>query len=150
MLRIAVIACVGGLLVGCSTQRTLQIDSEPSGARIWVNGELQQGVTPVDVAFVHYGRFDVRLEKDGYESVATELHVATEIDGYPIIDLPLEMLRAQRSYRRVVALRPSPPSPTEADVQAVLARAKALKERTRVEVIEPGTPGRAAPGLLQP
>lgn len=149
-LRATAVGLVAVLLVGCSTQRTLTIASEPPGARIWVNGELQRGVTPVEVPFTHYGRFDVRLEKDGYRSVAAELVVPTELDGYPLIDLPLEMANPSRRFSRVVRMEPLQAAPTEADVQRVLSEARTLKERAQREVIEPGTPGRQAPGILRP
>lgn len=138
------------LITGCSTQRTLEIASEPPGARIWVNGVLQRGVTPVRVPFTHYGRFDVRLEKDGYESVAVELHVPTQLDGYPVIDLPLEALTPRREFREVVRMRRIKAHPTEADVHAVLREAGVLRDRTRREVAEPDTPGRQAPEVLRP
>jgi hypothetical protein len=149
-LRAAAVGLAALLLAGCSTQRTLEIASEPPGARIWVNGDLQRGVTPVEVPFTHYGRFDVRLEKEGYRSVATELVVPTELDGYPLIDLPLEMANARRRFRQVVRMEPLVAAPTEADVQRILREARTLKERAQREVIEPGTPGRQAPEILRP
>ena len=47
---------------------------EESFAEIQV--KLYPNPTPVVVPFTHYGRFDVRVEKVGYESVARELNVA--------------------------------------------------------------------------
>jgi len=149
-LGLLLLILLGCAAAGCSTQRTLQIDTDPTGARIWVNGVLQPTPTPVDVAFTHYGRTDVRVEKDGYESVATELNVPSELDGYPVIDLLLEMLRPRQVVKRVVPLKPLSAEPTEADALAALQRARGLRERTRREVIEPGTPGRAAPAVLRP
>jgi len=148
--RIAVVLLVACTAAGCSTQRTLTIDSAPSGARIWVNGTLHPQPTPVDVPFTHYGRFDVRLEKEGYRSVATELEIPTQPDGYPVVDLVLEAFAPERRFRRVVPMQPIGAAPTDADVQAALEAARALKERTQREVIEPGTPGRQAPGVLRP
>ncbi len=148
--RAASCLLAAALVAGCSTQRTLTIASEPPGAHIWVNGVLQRGVTPVDVPFTHYGRFDVRLEKEGYESVATELHVPTQLDGYPVIDLPLEALTPRRTFREVVRMPPIQAQPTEADVQAILRKAGLARERARKEVAEPGTPGRQAPEVLRP
>ena len=40
-------------LAGCSTRRFLEIDSNPSGARIWVNGVLQEKPTPVEIECLH-------------------------------------------------------------------------------------------------
>ncbi len=54
---------------GC-VQRTIRITSEPSGALVWLN-DREVGRTPVDVDFVHYGTYDVRLIKAGYEPLPT-------------------------------------------------------------------------------
>jgi hypothetical protein len=55
--------------VGC-VKRTMRITSDPSGALVWVN-DREVGRTPVDVDFVHYGTYDVRLVKDGFEPLLT-------------------------------------------------------------------------------
>ncbi len=57
------------LLPGC-VQRTIHITSEPSGALVWVN-DREVGRTPVDVDFVHYGTYDVRLVKPQHEPLLT-------------------------------------------------------------------------------
>ncbi|MHC5113113.1 MAG: PEGA domain-containing protein [Planctomycetota bacterium] len=72
--RSALIVLVPMLLLalapGC-VQRTIRITSEPSGALVWLN-DREIGRTPVDVEFVHYGTYDVRLVKDGYEALLTK------------------------------------------------------------------------------
>lgn len=57
------------LTVGC-VERTVTLTSEPAGALVHLNDE-PVGRTPVTVAFTFYGIYDVRLEKDGYESLWT-------------------------------------------------------------------------------
>ncbi len=54
---------------GC-VRRTLTITTEPSGALLWLN-DREVGRTPVEVDFDHYGTYDVRLERDGYEPMMT-------------------------------------------------------------------------------
>lgn len=54
---------------GC-VERTITITSEPAGALVYLN-DREIGRTPVDVEFVHYGTYDVRLVKDGYEPLLT-------------------------------------------------------------------------------
>lgn len=140
---------LGALLTACSTSRTLTIDSEPSGARVWVNGE-EKGVTPVMIPFVHYGWFDVRLEKKGYEARAEEVHIRTPIDGYPIIDLPFELAVRRRHFHWTGTLRPVP---SEADValKALLDDAQAFRRRTLREarVDEPRAPARRPAGPVR-
>jgi len=110
-------------------KRTLTIDSVPSGATIWVNGEKQASPTPVTIDFTWYGWWEVRLEKEGYESLSTEVHVKSRPDGYPLIDLPLERVAPDYHVRRTLRLVPLDPDPEEADLQAVRERAEALRDR---------------------
>jgi hypothetical protein len=121
-------------------QRTLVIDSRPSGAHVWVNGRKQPGTTPVRVPFAQYGTFDVRLEREGYRSVAREIRLASEIDGYPVVDLPFEIAGGRKTFHRVIDLPPLPAHATPQQVQSVLERATAFRQRARREVAEPGTP----------
>ena len=62
-------ASVVSLLPGC-VQRTITITSEPAGALVWLN-DREVGRTPLDVDFVYYGTYDVRLARQGYEPVMT-------------------------------------------------------------------------------
>lgn len=124
-------------LAGCHTRRTLVVDTRPSGARLWVNGEAQPHPTPVAVPFTWYGRFEVRAEKAGHRAFQGEVVVPSQLDGYPLVDLPLEVLVPHRRFRAVLPLEPLPPSPDEADLQAIRARAEAFRERTLREVAGP-------------
>lgn len=49
---------------GC-VERTIKITSTPPGALVYLNDE-EVGRTPVEVPFTFYGKYDVRLEADGY------------------------------------------------------------------------------------
>jgi len=64
------------VLAGCygQVQRTLTIDSEPEGARCWLN-DNEVGRTPVTVPFTWYGTYSVRLEHPGYEPLLAEATV---------------------------------------------------------------------------
>ncbi|MCB9828377.1 MAG: PEGA domain-containing protein [Planctomycetes bacterium] len=131
--RALVLALALGTLLlagGCRTmKRTLTIDSVPSGATIWVNGEKQASTTPVTIPFTWYGWWEVRLEMEGYQSLATEVEVKSRPDGYPIIDLPLERITPDYHVRRTLRLVPLDQEPEEADLKAVLDRAEALRDR---------------------
>ena len=78
---------------------------------------------------VEYMMGKVRLEKEGYESLSTEVHVKSRPDGYPLIDLPLERVAPDYHVRRTLRLVPLDPDPEEADLQAVRERAEALRDR---------------------
>jgi hypothetical protein len=113
----------------CSTKRFLRIDSDPPGARVWVNGE-EKGEAPVTVPFVHYGRTHVRLEKPGYESLATDVRVDALIDGYPVVDLPFELAVRERRFEWTGRLTRRPPA-SPAEIEDTLRRAREFRERTR-------------------
>jgi hypothetical protein len=131
----------GVLLAGCSTKRTLWIESDPPGARVFVDG-VDRGPAPAAVPFVHYGDFDVRLEHPGHVPWAGVVSVASRIDGYPVVDLPFELAVRHRAFRWKGSLLPIPARPTEADARAAYDRALEFRARTHREVAEPGTPGR--------
>ena len=137
------------LLGGCAMKRSVTIDSEPSGAEIWVNGEKQATTTPVTVPFSQYGYWDVRLEKKGYQSLATQVRVASQIDGYPVVDLPFEVLGGTRRFRRVVRMEPLPVGDEEARAARILEDARRLRDETHKAVAEPDTPGRQAPEFIR-
>lgn len=140
--RLPLLLLAASLLAGCSTQRTLVVNSVPSGARVWVNGE-DKGLTPIAVPFVHYGTFDIRLEKKGYEAYASEVRVPTQIDGYPIIDLPFELTVRRRGFTWTGRLKPAPAETDEA-LQQLVEDARAFRERTlreaRPEATAPSAP----------
>lgn len=69
------------LATGC-VERTISITSDPEGARVYLNDE-EVGSTPCRVKFLHYGTYDVRLVKEGYEP----LHEPAEAE-VPLYDLP--------------------------------------------------------------
>ncbi len=86
-LEIMSVASLGVLftLGGC-VERRVEITSEPSGARVWLNDELI-GVTPCEAGFTYYGTYDVRLMLDGYEAVHEGREMKAPIYEYPIVDL---------------------------------------------------------------
>src|SRR6185437_1443998 len=55
---------------GCGVYRTITVKSDPPGALIYMNG-LEIGRTPVTRDFVWYGRYEVEVRKDGYQTIKT-------------------------------------------------------------------------------
>ena len=70
LVPLLVIACVCTLSLGC-VERRLLITSEPSGALVYLNDQ-EVGRTPLKVPFTWYGTYDVRLEREGYQTLETE------------------------------------------------------------------------------
>ncbi len=48
---------------------TLVVESDPSGAHIWLNGEMRAEVTPAKFEDLPVGTIDVKVGQDGYESL---------------------------------------------------------------------------------
>lgn len=59
------------LFAGGCIQRTITVTSEPTGALVYLN-DSEVGRTPVTVPFTFYGTYDVRVEKEGYQSLNTQ------------------------------------------------------------------------------
>ena len=58
------------LIAGGCVERRLTIDTAPRGALVSLNDE-QIGLSPVTVDFSWYGDYQVRLSKEGYETLNT-------------------------------------------------------------------------------
>jgi len=56
-------------LGGC-VERRLTINTEPEGAIVFLNDE-EIGVSPVTVSFEWYGDYNVKINKEGYETLKT-------------------------------------------------------------------------------
>lgn len=129
-------------LGGCGVQRALVVDSTPPGARLTVNG-VDRGKTPVRIPYVHDGLFTVRLELEGYESIADEIWTETRTDARPGLDFFAENTgpRRERVTTKHYDFAPLKRSSyTDAEIDAMFGHAKDFRRRTEREVAEPGTP----------
>ncbi|MBC7834186.1 MAG: PEGA domain-containing protein [Phycisphaerales bacterium] len=80
--------CPLTLVTGC-VKRTISITSQPPGALVWLN-DVQVGRTPCSTDFTFFGTYDVRLDLEGYEPVATSREAEPPIYEYPGFDLVAE------------------------------------------------------------
>ncbi len=78
------------LLPGC-VDRKIRVTSDPPGATVWLN-DVEIGRTPAEADFTFYGRYDVRLEKDGYEPLWTSRKAGAPIWQWPGPDLIAEAI----------------------------------------------------------
>ena len=70
------------LLTGC-VERQLTINTEPQGALVLLNDE-EIGESPVTVSFEWYGDYNVRISKEGYETLNTHRNLkAPRHDKFP-------------------------------------------------------------------
>ena len=108
---------------GC-VQRTISITSQPAGALVWVN-DREVGRTPVDMPFLYYGDYDVRLEHEGYEPLTTVGKAKPPWWETVGVDLMAELApiplhsRVQWHYDLVSS---------EDDKEGLLERARAIRE----------------------
>jgi hypothetical protein len=89
----AIVLALGVMLLataGC-VRRTLTVQTEPEGARVWLNNE-EIGTSPVTVDFTWYGDYDVTLRKEGYQTLQTNYAVTAPWYQWPGIDFFAEVL----------------------------------------------------------
>ncbi len=138
--RSLVLLSAAGLLpaAGC-VRRVVEITSEPSGALVWLN-DREVGTTPCEVEILHYGRYDLRVVRDGWEPVSTGRSANPPVWDLPGPDLVAELLPMEFESRATwhVVLEPE-----SRDPDAVMARAVEMRDRlTAIESTEPDPTGR--------
>jgi hypothetical protein len=70
------------ILSGC-VERKLTINTTPQGAMVVLNDE-EIGTSPVTVSFEWYGDYNVRVSKEGFETLKTHRRLkAPWYDGFP-------------------------------------------------------------------
>lgn len=111
---------------GC-VKRTIRITSNPTGALVWLN-DREVGRTPVDVDFVHYGTYDVRLVLDGHESQLTSGDAKVPLWDVVGFDFVAEVLPVQfeSEVEWHYELEPRPADPEVERVQTI-ERARELR-----------------------
>jgi hypothetical protein len=114
------------LLLGGCVERTISITSEPPGALVWLN-DREIGRTPVDVEFVHYGTYDVRLDLEGYEPLLTSGRAAPPWWDVPGADLLAELAPG---HRRVEIAWHYELAPADERVEPLLERARRMRQES--------------------
>src|SRR5262245_22059547 len=71
--RTALLLFLALATTGCVERRML-IVSDPPGATVFVNGE-NVGISPASVPFTYYGKYDVTLIRDGYQTTTTQQRI---------------------------------------------------------------------------
>ena len=123
-LLLPLLAAAGG---GC-VQRTLQVDSNPQGALVYLNGE-EAGRTPMRKNFLWYGTYDVQLRKEGYETLSRRTRVWAPWWQWPPFDLFAEALPLED--RHAVRYTMKPVTAQTTDPQQVLGRAVRMRGRLK-------------------
>lgn len=109
-------------LAGC-VRRVIDITSDPPGARVWVN-DREAGRTPCSIEFTHYGRYDVRLRREGFEPVVGFGDADEPVWDFIGCDLVSEVIPAQLTSRVAWHFTLIP---TDQDEAALVQRARAMR-----------------------
>ena len=116
------------LLAGCvGVRRELTVESEPPGARVYLNGD-EVGRTPVTREFIYYGTVDLQLRKDGYRTRSARPRVWAPLWQIPPIDLIAEALSLTDRHRLSYELTPKE---LGADPQELVNRGTELRGELR-------------------
>jgi len=135
LLTVSLLAALA--LAGCygQVQRTLTIDSEPEGARCWLN-DNEVGRTPVTVPFTWYGTYRVRLEHPGYEPLVTEADVNAPFFQWVGPDLLYETV-VPGVHHDTHAFRFALHEAKPADPEGLRERAESLRRDAGMPAFEP-------------
>jgi hypothetical protein len=142
LLAILACACPSGCV-----QRRLTIRSNPPGALVYVDN-YEIGTTPVATDFVYYGTRQIRLVKDGYETVTVLQPVPTPWYQYFPIDFFAEnVVPTEIRDERCLDFVLTPQVIVQGD--QLLHRAEDLRRTTRVPnlLTPPPQPGLVVPSI---
>ena len=148
----------------------VEITSEPTGAIVWMN-DREVGSTPCEVEILHYGTYDLRVVKPGYEPfiagrkanppawdlpgpdlVAELLPVELESRNSWHVDLVVEDMSTEAVIQRAIIERDrlaalDTASPADLSVSTSEGLAEKVEQADDLRPTEPGEP---VEGALQP
>jgi hypothetical protein len=127
MRRALLILLLPAAVAGCGVKRTLRLESDPPGALVYLNGR-EVARTPAEVPLEWYGKYDVAVRMEGFETLKTERWVVAPWWQWPPIDLVAELLPLPLRDRRRLSFELEPAG--EAD-EGVLDRAEAMRAGMR-------------------
>lgn len=117
-------------LLGCA-ERQITIRSEPPGAKVIVDNE-DKGLTPVTFPFTYYGKYQLTLEKDGYQTFKTLLPVSPGVIHVFPVDLFLMLVPYPfiDNYEAFLILEKA----KKPDLKKVMKRAELMREHLEQEL----------------
>lgn len=129
-------------LCGC-VLRSLTIDSNPSGAMVYLDDE-PIGETPVTTTFTYYGTRKITVEKTDhegrllyerkivYEKIKPPFYQIVPLDFFSELILPIKL---KDEHHFVYQLEPLKQRPKEEVQKEVMENAEELRERLKTPVI---------------
>ncbi len=137
VIAIVSLGAILGSQSGC-VRRRMTIVSNPPGAQVFIDNR-EIGTTPVSTAYLYYGTREIRLQKDGFETVTVQRNFDPPWYEYPPFDLISETL-VTHEFRdeRVVDFQLLPQQ--KAQAEAVRDRAEDLRMQARSGQVVPLVP----------
>ncbi len=89
-MRFVLLFLIFAVSFGC-VKRTINIQSSPAGALVWLN-DREIGRTPIELDFLYYGEYDLRVELDGYRPIMTTRWAIAPARDLPFVDLISEAM----------------------------------------------------------
>ncbi len=121
---LTVVGLFAAICLGGCVERQLTIKTEPQGAMIVLNDE-EIGISPVTVSFEWYGDYNVRISKNGFETLETHRKLEGPwYDGFPFDFFTLlSPERTVDTYEWTFELEPE----KEINREALIQKAQELK-----------------------
>ncbi len=123
---LTIVGLIAAVILGGCVERNLTINTEPQGAMVVLNDE-EIGNSPVTVSFEWYGDYNVRVSKEGFETLKTHRKLkAPWYDGFPFDFLTL--LNPERTvdeYEWTFELEPK----KEVSRKELIQKAQELKDK---------------------
>jgi hypothetical protein len=135
------LAVMTAALLGC-VERRLTVNSNPPGARVYLNGE-EKGITPVTFRFDWYGQQEFLLRKDGYRVLREVRDVNEPLYEKPVINVFADLGPLPITDHKTVNFNLEPI--TEVKPNELLDRANGLKFRMEKKPIPARTKAFTSP-----
>ncbi len=128
LLALIAVCLIVTLFLGGCVERKLTINTEPQGAIVVLNDE-EIGTSPVTVSFNWYGDYNVRISKEGFETLKTHRKLKRPwYDKFPF-DFFAQLIYPSRivnSYEWTFELAPKREIPREELIRNALELKKQL------------------------
>jgi len=118
------------LVMGCAERRII-ITSEPAGAAVYIDGQ-SRSFTPVSIPFTFYGKREVVLEKDGYQTYKSIIPVNPPV--FQVFPLDLAMLLVPYPFVDIHTFFFILEKQGKTDIKKCLERMERLKEHLEEKI----------------
>ena len=108
------------------------MESEPAGALVYINGE-EVGRTPLTHPFLYYGTMDLKLRKEGYETLEDRPRVWAPFWQIPPLDLITEAMSFTDRHRLTYEMTPRQ---QDAEPEELVQRGTELRDKLESSAVK--------------